>query len=310
MSIPKVSVVIPNYNHARYLEQRIESVLEQSFIDFEVIILDDHSTDNSREIIDKYAAHAKVAAVIINEKNSGTPFKQWQRGLNLARGEWIWLAESDDYADRHFLEKMIAAIGGNAAVGLAYCDSHIVSQNVVSVETFADIKNKRFKTSRWHHNYENRGVDEMENYMLPGGTINNTSAVLFKRDIFQQANPFDIDLRYIGDKYAFVKVLAHADVVYVSEPLNYFRDPFNSKHADKFVYYFFEQFLVFDWVYRNVSISNRKKFFEGFYANTRNSVFRNWNAVKLSLYGKLFRRNPYLLLKSVIHNFFEAFRRS
>jgi glycosyltransferase involved in cell wall biosynthesis len=310
MGVPKVSVVIPNYNHAQYLEQRIESVLDQSFTDFEIIILDDNSTDNSLEIIDKYASHEKVSTILFNDKNSGNPFRQWQRGVSRARGEWIWLAESDDYADRYFLEKMIGAIGKNTNIGLAYCDSNVVSQNVVSAETFAQIKGKRFKTDRWNHDYENSGVDEIEDYVLPGGTINNTSAVLFKRQIFQQADPFDISLRYIGDKYAFVKVLAISDVVYVSEALNYFRDPFNSKHIDKFVYYFYEQFLVFDWAYRNIHISNREKFFRGFYANTRNSLFRNWNGAKILLYGKLLKRNPYLLLKSVLHNFREAFRTS
>lgn len=308
MGTPKVSVIIPNYNHGQYLEQRIESVLGQSFGDFEVIILDDHSTDNSREVISKYATSEKVSAIIFNEENSGTPFRQWQRGVSLARGEWIWLAESDDYADRHFLEKMIDAIGKHANVGLAYCDSNVVNQDVIAVETFAHIKGKRFKTDRWNRNYQNNGVDEIENYVLPAGTINNTSAVLFKRQIFQQANPFDINLRYIGDKYAFVKVLASSDVVYVSEPLNYYRDPFNSKHVDKFIHYFYEQFLVFDWAYRNIRISDRRKFFQGFYANTRNSLFRNWDIAKILLYVKLFRRNPYLLFKSLLHNFREAFR--
>ena len=76
-----VSVIIPNYNHAKYLEERIDSVLNQSYKDFEVIVLDDYSTDNSKEVINKYAGHPKVSHIILNEENSGSTFKQWHKGF-------------------------------------------------------------------------------------------------------------------------------------------------------------------------------------------------------------------------------------
>lgn len=77
---PTVSVIIPNYNHAPYLKERIESVTGQEYDDIEVILLDDCSGDNSREIIERYRSHPKVSQVIFNEKNSGTTFAQWKRG--------------------------------------------------------------------------------------------------------------------------------------------------------------------------------------------------------------------------------------
>ena len=83
---PLVSVIIPNYNHQEYLKQRIDSILNQSFQDFEIILLDDKSTDNSLDILKSYAKHEKVSHLIINEKNSGSPFKQWFKGINLAKG--------------------------------------------------------------------------------------------------------------------------------------------------------------------------------------------------------------------------------
>jgi glycosyltransferase involved in cell wall biosynthesis len=307
MNAPKVSVIVPNFNHAGYLRQRLDSIIRQTFSDFEIILLDDHSTDNSPEVIAEYAGHAKVAAVMVNDTNSGTPFKQWQRGIELARGEWIWIAESDDYADETFLAKMLAAANQSAHVGLIYCDSKIIGPNdSVAVETFATLKNRRFRTDRWNHAHVNSGTDEIERYLLPAGTINNTSAVLFKRSSVSDARIFDTLFRYIGDKYAFIKVMAMADVAYVPEALNYFRNPFNDKHSQKMMFYAYEQFLVFDWVYRNIRISDRERFFEGFYANTRNSLFRGWNVIKFSLYKKMFYRNPYLLLKSIVHNLVEG----
>ena len=97
--MPIVTVVTPNYNHARYLPERIDSILAQTFQDFEFIILDDASTDKSREIIESYSKHEKVKA-IFNQQNSGSTFRQWKLGLGQAKGEYLWIAESDDYADR------------------------------------------------------------------------------------------------------------------------------------------------------------------------------------------------------------------
>ncbi len=96
--MPTVSVIVPNYNHARYLRQRIESVLRQTYQDFEVILLDDCSTDDSRSILSSYAGDPRVR-MEFNEVNSGSTFKQWNKGVRLARGEYVWIAESDDYAD-------------------------------------------------------------------------------------------------------------------------------------------------------------------------------------------------------------------
>jgi GT2 family glycosyltransferase len=228
--------------------------------------------------------------------------------LQEAVGEWVWIAESDDYADSRFLEMMLAAVATRQSVGLVYCDSKIVDEKVVLTETFASIKNKKMETTRWGHDYFNEGLSEIEEYLLPNGTINNTSAVLFRKNVLIESDPFDLSLRYTGDKYAFIKVLARSNVAYVSEALNYFRNPYNTKSANKFVFYFYEQFLIFDWVYKNLSLKSKIKFFEGFHSNTRSSLFRDWGRTKLSLYAKLFYLNPSLLLNNLGYNFREGLR--
>ena len=97
--IPVVSVIIPNYNYALYLKKRIESILNQTYTDYELILLDDASTDNSVEILEKYKDNPHVSHILVNEKNSGSPFQQWAKGISLARGKWIWIAEADDVAE-------------------------------------------------------------------------------------------------------------------------------------------------------------------------------------------------------------------
>ena len=104
ISTPVVSVILPNYNHARYLPKRIESILNQGYAAIEVLIMDDCSGDNSREVIHEYAARDARIQTLFNEHNSGSTFKQWEKGLVWAKGKYVWIAESDDFAETTFLE--------------------------------------------------------------------------------------------------------------------------------------------------------------------------------------------------------------
>ncbi|MGV6829982.1 MAG: glycosyltransferase family 2 protein, partial [bacterium] len=104
---PKISIIVPNYNHEKYIEQRLFSIFNQTYQDFEVILLDDASTDKSPEILKSYEHHEKVQSLIINDSNSGSPFLQWQRGIQLSKGDLIWIAESDDYCELNFLEILV-----------------------------------------------------------------------------------------------------------------------------------------------------------------------------------------------------------
>ena len=124
-SAPKVSVIVPNYNHAPYLQQRLDSIVNQTFRDFEVIVLDDASTDNSREVIETYAGDPSFR-FLFNETRKGSAFKQWQKGLERARGEYIWFAESDDCASPHFLGKLLPILENDKSLGLVYCQSYLV----------------------------------------------------------------------------------------------------------------------------------------------------------------------------------------
>ena len=78
-----VSVIIPNYCHAPYLRQRIDSVLAQSYPDFEVVLLDDCSTDGSREVIERYRNHPRIKQIVYNDRNGGSAFAQWRKGFAL-----------------------------------------------------------------------------------------------------------------------------------------------------------------------------------------------------------------------------------
>lgn len=77
---PYVSVIIPNYNHAEYLDRRLRSVYNQTYDCFEVILLDDCSVDGSLRIIKQYQNSPHLRTIIVNERNTGSPFLQWEKG--------------------------------------------------------------------------------------------------------------------------------------------------------------------------------------------------------------------------------------
>lgn len=126
---PLVSVIVPCYNHAPYLEARLRSISDQTYRQFEVILLDDASTDGSASILQCFAEqHADRCQIRINRHNSGSPFHQWRRGLELARGELIWIAESDDFCDANFLASLVPCFR-NRGVMLAYANTRFCDQS-------------------------------------------------------------------------------------------------------------------------------------------------------------------------------------
>ena len=221
MKVPKVSVIIPNYNHAPYLRRRLESVLNQTYRDFEIIYLDDASTDNSDEVFAPFAADERIRAWR-NSTNTGIPSKQWNKGVLEARGEYIWIAESDDYADERFLELLVPQLEEHPTAGLVYCQSLVVNEQDEVIGSY-DHHTHDFDLNRWKEDYFNRGKDELTDYLLYKNTIPNASAVLFRKQIYEEAGFADEWIRYCGDWLMWVRMLMISDLVFVAEPLNYHR---------------------------------------------------------------------------------------
>ena len=113
---------MPNYNHAPFLRERMDSILLQDYPEYEVIVLDDASTDGSRAILNEYANHPRVKLLLTSDINSGNTFVQWQRGMAQADGDYIWIAESDDVAAPHLLSRLVETMEREEAV-LSFCRS-------------------------------------------------------------------------------------------------------------------------------------------------------------------------------------------
>lgn len=224
MSQPLVSVIIPNYNHARFLEQRIESVLNQTFQDFEVILLDDKSTDNSVEILEKYRGHPKVTHLVVNKENSGKQFmqKQWKLGLSLAVGKYIWIAESDDWAELTFLEEMVPCFAKGENIGLVHCDSFVIKKNKIETE-HKFIKREIFGVNRWDTDFFEKGKVHLIKYYGKGLTINNISSALFDKQVLSNTLNKKIDIDIPIDFLICADVLISKNIFYNSICLNNYR---------------------------------------------------------------------------------------
>lgn len=219
--MPKVSIIIPNYNHARFLRRRIDTVLGQTLQDFEVILLDDCSTDESRSILSSYATDPRIT-IEFNEANSGNAFKQWNKGVLLARGEYVWIAESDDYANEHLLDRLAAVLDAEPHVAFAYCRSWRVSADD-QLDGFSNSYLADLEPHRWLSDYCADGREECRNYFVLHNIVGNASAVLFRKAVYKRVGGPDEGLRLCGDWKLWASMALIGDIAYLSEPLNYFR---------------------------------------------------------------------------------------
>lgn len=222
---PFVSVIIPNYNHARYLLERLESVLGQTYQNFEVIILDDCSTDDSRDVIEKYRHNPHISQIVYNEENSGRVFKQWKKGLSLAKGDLLWIAESDDKCEPTFLERLVQCFIDHPTLSLAFSKSLLFNDAGKTWTMDTEGLNEGVYTSRVF----------ISRFMSRGCPMLNASSCLFSRNAFQRISNCYTEFRCSGDRMFWTLIAEQGDVAVVDERLNHYR-----KHGDNTTAYGFQ----------------------------------------------------------------------
>ncbi len=241
--MPTVSVIVPNYNHGKFLRRRIDTILAQTYRDFELILLDDASSDDSRAILHEYSGRSCGAPsgcnrggstaqskldqqptheirLEFNETNSGTPFKQWNKGVRMAHGQYVWIAESDDYATPRFLDRVVGALEANPQAAFAYCRSWRTTDDD-RVDGFSDYNLP--DPGRWTADFCVDGRELCRKYFALITPVPNASSVVFRKDRYEQAGGADESLQLCGDWKLWAAMAMRGKVAYVSEPLNYFR---------------------------------------------------------------------------------------
>lgn len=220
---PLVTVVVPSYNHGRYLNERIESILNQTYSNLELIVIDDSSLDNSHQIITKLQRRHGFQ-YIRNFENSGTPFSAWEKVCHIKTGDYIWICESDDVAEPTFVERAVKALTTNRGAVLFYSSSYIINDQSEFIGHTDDYFHNVWKETRWDSDFVEDGKNELIGYQIYGQTVPNMSSALIDAKAFKSAfNPFLKKFRLTGDWLFIGDVMRHGRVIYSHEPLSRFR---------------------------------------------------------------------------------------
>jgi glycosyltransferase involved in cell wall biosynthesis len=211
MTAPKVSVLIPTYNYARYLPEAIESVLGQDFQDFELLISDDCSTDNSAEVIARYAAKDSRIRFQIHPKNLGM-VENWNWCLSQARGEFVKFVFGDDkLLSPSAIGKMAALMESDPAISLVSTASKVIDARSTAIET----------RNNFHPGICDGKKVIMRCLESPANLVGEPTLVMFRKE--QAARGFDARYRQLADLEMWFHLLDNGKFAHLGEPLCAFR---------------------------------------------------------------------------------------
>lgn len=220
LPLPLVSIVFTSYNHQEYLRQALDSLVNQTYPNIEIIIIDDCSTDGSQEILKEYE-HFRNINLKLQTQNSGSYVKASNFGASFANGDYILFAQCDDFAEPTQIEILLKNFESNPSVGVVFSKSHLVNEKG---EIFADDfygREKSFKTA-----VKENGLikaDKMKEFLSFSCVIPNLSAALIKHDLFKEINGLSDQYLVVADWEFWLDLTEKTDFYYESQPLNYFR---------------------------------------------------------------------------------------
>lgn len=214
-----VSVVVASYNHAEFLDQRMQSLLAQTYPSIEILVIEDCSPDNSLEVLRRYEADPRVK-LMLRERNGGWVTVSNQ-GIDVAAGEYVLFANCDDACAPDMIERLVAAMESHPTAGIAFCRSLLVdADDKVIGDDFA----RREPAFRYRCAEDTLVTgSEMSRFLFHSCVIPNLSAALMRRECFDRIGNFTSAYRANGDWDFFFRVAGSYDFAYVAAPLNRFR---------------------------------------------------------------------------------------
>lgn len=216
----KVSIILTSYNYAQYLKDTINSVINQTFKDWELIVIDDNSTDNSVEIITEFVNSDNRVRLIRNHENQGLS-KSVQIGLMAAMGEWVAFLESDDLWREDYLEKKLNALQNASDCGILYNNVEFFDKNAQAAEKkYSKILAKNNKMNFPRNIFYSFGYDNL---------ILTMSSVMIRRKLFKGVD-FNTPIDKLLDWYLYIQIARRTSAYYLDEKLTLWR-----QHSDSYL---------------------------------------------------------------------------
>jgi glycosyltransferase involved in cell wall biosynthesis/SAM-dependent methyltransferase len=216
---PRISVIVPNFNYAHYLPERLQSIVQQTLTPHEIIVLDDCSSDESVDVAESVLRDCAIPwRIIKNETNQGV-YRQWLRGMREATGDLVWIAEADDICAPTLLETLAPALASPNVV-LAYCQSKQIDGDGRELAPDYLQWTDDVDPLKWRRAYVRRGIDEIRDSLIVKNTIPNVSAVLFKKPDLSAIEADLLNLRNAGDWLVYVHLLERGDLAFFPVALN------------------------------------------------------------------------------------------
>ncbi|MFZ2266510.1 MAG: glycoside hydrolase family 99-like domain-containing protein [Azonexus sp.] len=209
-TLERISVVVPNYNYARYLPERLSSIFNQDYPIYEILYLDDCSTDASNDVISALSLSSRRTIKILkNDKNSGSVFRQWQKGVAFASGKYVWIAEADDSAKEEFVSDLLDLFDADTAFG--FCDSAQVGSDGQLLGSSYQFYYQDIPVNRMASSFNIVGADLVNDALCIKNVILNVSSVLFKRasisDVFDSSLDGIVSYNVAGDWRIYCELL-------------------------------------------------------------------------------------------------------
>lgn len=228
-----VSVIIPAYNHEKFIKYAIRSIIEQSYKNIELIICNDGSTDNTLDEIKKLENVIRKNVnryKIINQKNMGT-LKTLQKMIHLSAGEYIFILASDDFVDTRIITKLEKKLEENKEIGMCVVDDVIVNESNARVywdksrNNINNIENAAYKTfGEYLHKTSKVDFNSNEfgeyNSLYKGNYIPN--GYLIRKSILELPGYFCYS-KLLDDLHLVLHVSKYSNILFISEPLYFYR---------------------------------------------------------------------------------------
>ncbi|WBL24869.1 glycosyltransferase family 2 protein [Zunongwangia sp. HGR-M22] len=228
MSPPLVSICIPTYNGETYLQDALNSILKQNFKDFEVIISDDCSTDNTLNIIASFKENTDFPVRVYNHIPQGIG-ANWNNCLKHANGEYIKFLFQDDILYPDCIEKMIAVLENKKDLALVaskrdfIIESNFNQELEVWINTYSDLQSE-FKQAYSKTLILDKKIFSSKTFLKsPLNKIGEPSVVMFRKDVLKKTGNFRGDLKQILDYEFYYRILKKYKIVILPEKLVGFR---------------------------------------------------------------------------------------